>query len=160
MAGKAHLMTGFVVLVAAAVLIALYFRTGLRPEHKDEPILGEKDSRLTFPAPYRNTRPEAAYVSDQTCADCHADKAEAFHKHPMGRSLAPVASVAGEQRYDASVHNPFNSMGAEFTVERRGNQIFHKESRRDAQGKVFAEARKEIQYVIGSGVHNFSYLIE
>src|SRR5262245_14049817 len=122
--------------------------------------VADEDPRWAFPTPFRNTRPDVAYVRDGICAECHVDQATDFHKHPMGQSLFPVASVAGLQRYDATVRNPFEALGATFEVERLGDGVFHKETRRDSHGKLLAEARAEVHYVLGSGVHNYSYLID
>src|SRR5207245_10953051 len=86
--------------------------------------------------------------------------AESYRKHPMGRSLAPVATVAAAQCYDKACNNPFAFQHAEFLVERRGAGIFHKETRRDPSGKVVAQSDEEIEFAIGSGTHSYSYLIE
>ncbi|HEV3116242.1 MAG TPA: cytochrome c3 family protein [Gemmataceae bacterium] len=120
----------------------------------------DNDPRLTFASPYENIRPHVRYVNDRTCGECHAAIAESYRKHPMGRSLTPVANVANSQRYDAASHNPFFFQGTQFQVERRGDQVIHKEIRKDARGRSFAETEEAIQYAIGSGTHNFSYLLE
>src|SRR5438874_13006855 len=39
---------------------------------------------------YRNTLPGVRYVGDAVCARCHAEIAQAYHNHPMGRSLDRV----------------------------------------------------------------------
>src|SRR5947209_16109872 len=122
--------------------------------------VGSDDPRLTFVTPYRNVRPEVKYVGDDICAQCHVVESEAFHHHPMGRSLAPMAAWAARERYDAAARNPFTAAGFDFLVERRGDKVFHKESRRDVQGQVISEMDAEIQYVVGSGEHGHSYLIE
>src|SRR5262249_55429791 len=148
---------------AAALLAGLLGLAGFGIAHRfrSQPAnVVEADPRLIFPTPYRNTRPDVAYVNDSVCAQCHPDHAEWFHNHPMRQSLGPVATVAALQRYDASVRNPFEATGAIFEVERQGTRIFHKEIHRDSGGNVIAQAREEVQYVIGSGVHNYSYLIE
>jgi predicted CXXCH cytochrome family protein len=150
-----------VVLLALAVgWSGVGFRTGAPTERDESPPQPADALPAGFSTPFRNTRPDVAYVSDATCAQCHPDQAETYARHPMGRSLAPVARVAGLQRYDAAVRNPFEAAGATFAVERQGDRVFHKEVHRDARGQPFAEARTEVHYVIGSGVHNYSYLIE
>ena len=45
-----------------------------------------------FESPYKNTRPGVEYVGDAACARCHAEIAESYHRHPMGRSLIAVDS--------------------------------------------------------------------
>ena len=43
-------------------------------------------------SPFQNARPGVAYVGDAACARCHREIALDYHSHPMGRSLAPIAS--------------------------------------------------------------------
>jgi hypothetical protein len=64
------------------------------------PRAEDDDPRLTYATPYRNVRPGVKYVGDRVCARCHADLAESFRQHPMGRSLAPVADARAIERYD------------------------------------------------------------
>src|SRR5437867_2766013 len=92
------------------------------------------DPRLTFPTRYRNVKPEVAYVSEERCAACHADIAEAFRQHPMGRSLAPVADASPLESYTESAHNPFDAAGFHYVVERGPGGVIHKEELRDSQG--------------------------
>src|SRR5260370_42199421 len=92
-------------LLACLTVISSGCRQQAPPE--EAPAVAVEDPRLSFPTPYRNVRPDVAYVSEETCAECHPNHADTFRKHPMGRSLAPVASVAAGQPYDARSHNPF-----------------------------------------------------
>ncbi len=116
------------------------------------------DPRLTVATPYRNVRPGVGYVGDAACAGCHPGQAETYRRHPMGRSLAPVAEVAAGQRNDAAVHNPFEADGTRYDVARDGARVFHQLSVADAQGRAVAEQRVEMDYVIGSGTRAYSYL--
>ena len=52
------------------------------------------DPRTTYAGPFLNVRPEVRYVGDDRCADCHPDVAASYRKHPMARSLRPIARVA------------------------------------------------------------------
>jgi Flp pilus assembly protein TadD len=123
------------------------------------PLAVEEDPRLTFATPYHNVRPEVSYVGDEVCAGCHAGHAETYRQHPMGRSTAPVAHAAALERYDAAANNPFEKLGFHFRVERRGDRVFHKESRRDAQGRALTEFEAEVEFAIGSGRRGRTYLI-
>src|SRR5205807_2289897 len=117
------------------------------------------DPRLAYATPFRNVRPEVKYVGDAACAQCHVEHAETYGRHPMGRSLAPVARAAADDRYDAAAGNPFEAFGYRFEVERRGGRVFHRETRTDAQGKPAAMLEAETHYVLGSGAHGKSYLV-
>ncbi len=116
-------------------------------------------SEPAFVSPYRNVQPDVNYVGDEKCHRCHPVEAEAFHHHPMGRSLTPIARVAGQERYDKSTGNPFEQFGFEFAVERRGDRVFHKEQLKDSKNRVVFEEEEEAQFVLGSGAIGRSYLI-
>src|SRR5262249_14653967 len=82
---------------------------------------------------------------------------DTYRHHPMGRSLAPIAEVAGEHRYDKAVNNPFLGLGLEFFVDRRGDRVFHRQVRRDAQGRPLTEVEEEVRYAIGSNTRGRSF---
>src|SRR5437660_309401 len=77
-------------------------------------VVQSADPRLSYPTPYRNVRPDVKYVGDDACGQCHPAVAESYHKHPMGRSLAPMTVRAAEERYDAAAHNPFTDPASGF----------------------------------------------
>jgi Flp pilus assembly protein TadD len=138
--------------VVCSALAAWHWR------HRPPAAAGD-DPRLTFPTPYRNVRPEVAYVGDEACAGCHGWHAENYHRHPMGRSFAPASQVGSLDRYDAAAHNPFERPGRLFSVERRGEAVFHKEVVRGPQGRPLAEIEAEVHYAVGSGARGRSYLV-
>jgi Flp pilus assembly protein TadD len=111
-------------------------------------------------SPWKNARPDVKYVGDAACARCHADIAETFRHHPMGRSLAPINKSApeGVGRPDTSI--TFEAGSSRLTIERRGGREVHREARLDAQGQVLAEAEAEVSFALGSGTLGTSYLIE
>jgi predicted CXXCH cytochrome family protein len=162
-------------LAVLGVAAWLWLRPGAPPQPASD------DPRLTYPTPYRNVRPEVAYVGDETCASCHPDIAETFRKHPMGRSITPVGppgrrDVTAERLlpgpttpllleaarlgYDRLTHDPFEKFGNEFGVEWHGGRVRHYEARRDARGRVAASIRLEPQYEVGAGMQGYSYLLE
>lgn len=116
------------------------------------------DPRLLYNGPFRNIRPDVAYVGDSACADCHADISRSYHRHPMARSLAPIGEVKETQFYDAAHHNPFSALGDTFAIDRREQRIWHSEKRLDAKGRALYTFETEVAYSIGSGTHGRSYL--
>ncbi|MGH7174139.1 MAG: tetratricopeptide repeat protein [Gemmataceae bacterium] len=144
---------GALVLVAAPLL-------GWFWQRRQGDTVTVSDPRLTTATPYRNVRPEVRYVGDAACAECHRSYAESYHHHSMGRSLAPVRHLAANQRYDAAVHNPFETEGFRYQILRQEDRVFHQETVADAQGRVVAEQRVEIDFVIGSGSRAYSYLFQ
>lgn len=122
-------------LISLAVLAAywLWPRWRQNADGEDDPV---EDPRVTFSTPFRNVRPEVKYVGDAACAECHSEQTRSFHHHPMGRSMATVAEIAPQQRYDAAVRNPFDALGASYRVDRQFEHLFHEEIRKDTQGNT------------------------
>ena len=111
-------------------------------------------------SPYLNTVAGVRYVGDEACAGCHATHTKTYHGHPMGRSLATIAEFAPRQEYTPQVGNPFDALGMQFRIDRRGNQVTHEETARDASQRVVAKTEAVVAYAIGSGTHACSYLIQ
>jgi Tfp pilus assembly protein PilF len=116
------------------------------------------DPRETYSGPFHNIRPGVRYVGDAACAKCHRDIAEKYRHHPMAHSFAPVGAVAGSQVYDAGHHNPFEALGAQFSVERRGDQVVHRQAWLGEDGKPICQQDSAVQYVMGSGTRGRSYV--
>lgn len=110
---------------------------------------------MTAETPYRNVRPEVEYVGDRACALCHTAQTETFRQHPMGRSLAAVGP-----RDDRPAKNHFEKLGSLFAVEWRGKRLLHRETDRGSRGEENVAQEAEIAYVVGSGIHGHSYLID
>ena len=123
------------------------------------PVEPPADPRLTYQGPFLNIRPDVAYVGDDSCAACHEKESLSYHRHPMGRSLLPIAQVAAQPRYDADARNPFNALGAFFQVNRVGDRVRYRQTARDEDGRTIYEADTPVDYVIGSGTHGCSFLI-
>ena len=91
-------------------------------------------------SPWLNTRPEVKYVGDAACARCHPEIAETFGRHPMGRSLAPIASVPAAGSAQPTGTTTFVVAPSMFTIERRGGREIHRETFLDGT-KVLAKSR-------------------
>ena len=100
------------------------------------------------------------YVGDSACARCHAEIADSFRRHPMGRSLAPIAGgeFASGDRSDKVVE--FQAGSSRFTIDRRDGCQVHRETRLDEAGQVVAQIEGEAKYALGSGTRGTSFLIE
>ncbi len=151
-----------VVALAGAVFLVVH---GLRRPGPDAPPPATDtpppaDPRLAYSGPFRNVRPDVEAVGSAACADCHADIAGAYRRHPMGRSVAPVAEVLGATRYDEAAHNPFEIRGTRFLLRRDGQRLWYRESRPGPDGKPVYECDRELHYVVGSGTHGFAYLTD
>jgi predicted CXXCH cytochrome family protein len=130
------------------------------PQPVQKPVRSRPDPRLTFATPYKNVRPEVKYVGDATCAGCHSRHSTTYSQHPMGRSLAPVATASPIERYDPPAHNPFDVGGFKYRVEPRGQTARHVETVTNPGGQVIAETAAEVRFAVGSGHNGRAYLID
>ena len=86
------------ILAAAGLLLLVVLAIGrtLWPNRDapiDRPVAHEQQADAWPLTPWKNAHAGVKYVGDAACARCHADIAESFRRHPMGRSLAPIAEA-------------------------------------------------------------------
>jgi Flp pilus assembly protein TadD len=104
-------------------------------------------------SPFLNVRPGVGYADEARCAECHAEQAHTYARHPMGRSAAA-------QPGDHIPAQPFDAAGYHFAIERRAGELIHQAQLLDNQGLVVTQADRRIRYEIGSGNRGRSYLYE
>jgi predicted CXXCH cytochrome family protein len=115
-----------------------------------------------FPPPplsassYLNTAGQASYVGIAACAECHADENRSFRQTAHSLALSDVIPAA--EPPDAHFfHAP---SGRTYSIYRKGAQLRHREAVRDEQGNEYAAADYPIRYLVGSGRHTRSYLVD
>jgi predicted CXXCH cytochrome family protein len=140
--------------VAAGVIVVSRWRSA--GQAKGTPLAN--DPRVQYSGEYQNIHPDVAYVSNDRCAECHQEQFAPYRKHPMGRTLLPIAALAPKQLYDAAYHNPFDALGSRFEIDRHGDRVQHRRTVLDAAGDPLTQTDFGVDYVIGSGLHGFSYL--
>lgn len=118
------------------------------------------DPRRAYRGPFHNLHPDVQYVGDDVCADCHKDMAQTFRAHPMGRSIVPIAELAGQQVYDRTHNDPFDALGFRFSVERQGDRVWQRHAWLDTEGRPVFQQDAEVHYAIGSGARGYSYVID
>jgi hypothetical protein len=106
--------------------------------------------------PWKNAQPDVKYIGDAACARCHAEIADTFRRHPMGRSLHAIAAPLDQPDSTTT----FEANSSRYTVERRGGHVVHRESRLDHEGHLLAQVEGAVTYAVGSGERGISYLIE
>jgi hypothetical protein len=119
------------VLIVLAVVAPLTISTTWRRAPDVVRHQAENDS------PYRNTHPGVKYVGDAACSRCHAEIAEAFRQHPMGRSLSAI-EMAPTKGDEAGGRVLFEAQGLQYSIDNRDGRVIHKETRRDASGHIIA----------------------
>ena len=78
----------------------------------------------------------------------------------MGRSLSPVGGSEEGPPTGANTGLPVEAQGLGYTVERRDRRVFHKATRRGADGDVLSEIEAEVRVALGSGTRGVNFLIE
>ena len=111
---------------------------------------------LAANSPYRNIRAGVKYVGDAACARCHRGHRRSLRRPPNGTLTdgCRCATIPG------TVAPSFQAQGLEYSVERRGDRVFHKETKRDASGKVVSQVEAEARHAIGSGEQAIAFLLE
>jgi len=154
-------------LILIAIALALVGAGGLalygvlrtsKPEVPTRSVSLPPDPRLAYSGPFQNVHPSVTYVGSTRCAHCHRDIAASYSKHPMARTLQPIADLAPAQFYDKRHNNPFSTDLGKFSVERHGDRVWHVVSRYDQNGEAIFRHEVEIHFGIGSGNHGHSYL--
>jgi hypothetical protein len=107
---------------------------------------------------FLNTGADAHYVGSEQCLECHQDDYHAYRETGMGRSL-DLLDPANEP---SDIEFDHDKSGRRYKVYRRDGQMHHQEmllpENSDESPLVMAD--HAIQYVIGSGRHSRSYLLE
>lgn len=105
-------------------------------------------------SPFLNVGHDARYADEAACAECHADIARTYARHPMGRSASAVRGAEPAQP------SSFTSLGYRFTIRSRRGELIHQAARLDDQGKPIVSTDRSIRFVLGSGTRGKSYLFD
>ncbi len=136
--------------VAAVVLLAWWALRQMHPSAADRFPLPPIAS-----SPFLNTRPDVRYVGSKACLSCHEQEHASFRHTGMGRSLAKAD--AASQPADGGFDHPLSKR--RYRAVRKEGVLWHREwLLRDGAEVLLAEY--PIKYVVGSGDHAHTYLIE
>jgi Tetratricopeptide repeat/Cytochrome c554 and c-prime len=144
-----------IVLVLAGV--ALLFR--MSPKHPaEEQELADRQIPER-PAPesrFQNSSPAAKFIGSQRCAECHAEQFESWRQtsHSLALSELNLAQEPPDVTFDHALSN------RRFRVVRREGTMFHEESFITHDGEEVPVHSFPVAFVVGSGNHSKSYLIE
>jgi Flp pilus assembly protein TadD len=155
----------FAVALVALLLAAVWWvrqrQAGQPPDEMEgSSTAAPEDPRRAYHGPFRNIHPDVQYVGDALCADCHKRMAETFRAHPMGRSMVPIAELAGQQVYDRPHNDPFDALGFRFVVDRQGERVWQRQMCLDTEGRPAFQHDVEVHYAIGSGSRGYSYVTD
>jgi predicted CXXCH cytochrome family protein len=105
--------------------------------------------------PHAPSNPENAYVNAAVCTGCHADVAAGYRKTGMGRSFARL-----RPEHVPELRTPFRHKTSDsyFAIIARDGKYYQRRWQVGLDGKETNVDEKQVDYVIGSGNHSFTYL--
>jgi tetratricopeptide (TPR) repeat protein len=130
------------------MLAGSHGRTGALPD----------DPRASYAGPFRNVHADVQYVGAETCGKCHVEIAADYARHPMARTLLPIAEIAASLPYDRAHNNPFQKHGVTFSVEPNHGVLRQALVKMDEKQNLVFRSNTNIHYAIGSGNHGHSFV--
>lgn len=152
-----HRMTWRIGTVAAVGVLAAISAFLLRaPADKPASPAPNFDLPRISESPYLNATSAATYVGIAVCAECHADQHATYRATAHSVALADL-DPAVEPRDAGFTHA---RSGRTYRVYREQGQMHHHEAVQDTQGNEIVSSDFPIRYLIGSGRHTRSYLVD
>jgi predicted CXXCH cytochrome family protein len=105
--------------------------------------------------PHSSSNPDSGYVNAAVCTGCHRDLAAGFRKTGMGRSFARLRLENLPE-----FRKPFHHQASDsyFAMLARDGRFYQRRWQIGFDGKETNVEEKQIDFVIGSGNHSFTYL--
>src|SRR5262245_20553746 len=132
--------------------------TGTNEEPPAPPVVVQADFPLPplSSSPFRNTGAEARYVGSESCRSCHQRRTESFRQTGMGSSTAEVDPA--KEPPDAVFDHPRSK--SRFQITRKDGKLWHRELLLTTGSADVVLAEYPLKYVVGSGIHARTYLVE
>ncbi len=154
------MLTGLVACVGCGASSVTPSRSPTQPA-MEETAADRTSNATTWPplpvadTPYLNTTADVQYVGSAACIRCHAEANETYHHTAMSVSMLPVD--LDTEPPDGTFDHPLS--GRRYAVVRRDGALWHIESKL-ADGEPLVIAEYPVKYVVGSGRHSRTYLVE
>lgn len=145
------------------VLTPILLTMGCKREPNVQATIGNDTAVSTIAAttkPFDNIDPEVQYASEDSCAECHAEIAEQYARHPMGRSLARIDTEWLGATSDDEKRGSFVAGIYEYHSAVADGQLIHGRAL-VGEGRGTDSVREEhpIAFVVGSGQRGRSYVV-
>lgn len=109
-----------------------------------------------FSSPWLNTGAKAQYVGSDKCRSCHRREERSFRRTGMGRSMALVDPE--REPPNADFDHPLSQR--HYQITRKEGALWHREFLRKGDQKHLLLSEFPLKYVVGSGRHSLTYLVE
>ncbi len=103
---------------------------------------------------------DAGYLPPSACDPCHRTISESYRRTAMGRSFSrptPENTVEDYSRNNRYFHA---ASGQYYTMIGRGGRYYQRRHELDGAGRETNVVEKEIRFVLGSGTHVRTYLLQ
>lgn len=107
-------------------------------------------------SPYLNIADNAQYVGSAACRDCHPAETNTYQMTAHSAALSDV-DPATEPPASSFVHA---ASGRKYEVFKSNGRMYHRESLLDADGHIIESNEFPLRYLVGSGRHSRTYLVE
>jgi predicted CXXCH cytochrome family protein len=108
------------------------------------------------PSPFLNTQPGVAYVGSAVCIACHENRHASYGSTEMSRSMAEVQPAQSPP--DGMFEHRLSKR--HYRAFRKDGMLWHQELLLTPDGEDVVLAEYPLKYVVGSGHHSLTYLVE
>jgi len=160
------------VLIPVLTVVAILAGGLLSVISRTEPVVELPEPRVETPAArpdmevrelpairasrFLNTTDSAQYVGTDACRDCHAEEYKSYLQTDHSKALGDID--LDQEPHEASYDHA--ASGRSYNIYRQGDELRHRELQRAQDGTEVAFADYAMRYVIGSGHHSRSYIVE
>jgi tetratricopeptide (TPR) repeat protein len=108
---------------------------------------------------YINLDPSVKYVGLEACVECHPVQAATYVESQMGRSFKPATRTASSADWSnpPAIYDPVHNLY--YSPFAKGDSLFLREFRLSDGDTVYQRVEK-IDYIVGSGQHTNSHMME
>lgn len=108
---------------------------------------------------YRNTDPGVKYIGSRGCAGCHTKIYQDYAKTAMGRSMDAAASARHRASVPTTASVFSEALNHHFEVSLNAEDLIQSVYETGPNGQEIFRDSHKLEYVIGSGVNGFTYLV-
>src|SRR5579872_1397366 len=103
--------------------------------------------------------PPLAYVGSRACAACHPKIYRDYVRTAMGRSMDVGTSSVRLENVSVPASIFSEKLNRHFEVSRKGSALYQSEYEIDAGGREVFRTTYKLEYVVGSGVNGYGYIV-
>jgi tetratricopeptide (TPR) repeat protein len=142
--------------LSSAILVVLPFLVALGCSSSgSETTPVAEESAIAF----TNLGPNAEYVGDTACFDCHEDQYRGFYEHGMANSMFLLTKDVAVESFGSEIVVD-STTGLHYETVAADSGYFQIEYLLDDEGNRVHELSRPMEWVVGSGTSARTYLVE